>query len=447
MTLAARLHGLDPERAPVAPDTPDGHWQRWRRDLEAPDALIEIAGTLCKGKLSWPVIHTGGDGSSMPALAVANVPFVAHRHELPHPRLIAHGLAVLDILVSLPDGWHLGDGWPDNCAWDPSDGRAKLIDWGSPIQASGAWRGLKSFCEGCVYPAVLAAATGVDPGTWLRASNGAVPASTVRGVLGMRRFTLHPIVQMLVRAGTQTSGVAHAQQKKPLSAHKLADALRLVLRGLSAMPARRRCRRLGGPSTAWTNHSALDSYTPEAERRRTSMLTSFARHGGRLRRILDLGAHSGALSRAVIECTGVPFAVAVERDPLVAESLSGALPDAVVVCSDFADNDLLERLQRYAPDFMIVCGLIHHAAVADGWGLERALNKILAIAGEKLVFEWVNPEDPRCAALLDVHAFVPGRYRRDDAWRLISGRYDVEVVDLPPGYRELWLCRQKPGVR
>ena len=395
MTLAARLHGLDPERAPVAPDTPDGHWERWRRDLEAPGALIEIAGILCMWKLSWPVIQTGGDGSREPALAVANVPFVAHRHELPHPRLIAHGLAVLDVLASLPEQWQMADGWPDNCAWDPSDGRAKLIDWGSPIQASGAWRGLRSFCEGCLYPAVLAVATGVDPGAWLRTSNGAVPASMVRGVLGMRRFTLHPVIQMLVRAGTQTPGVSRPQQKKSLSAHKLADALRGVLNGLSAMPARRR-RRLGRSATAWANHSALDSYTPEAEKRRTSRLASFARNDGKPRRLLDLGAHSGALSRVVIDCTGVPFAVAVERDPLVAESLSNTLPDAVVVCSDFADSDLLERLQRYAPDLMIVCGLIHHAAIADGWGLERVLEKILAIAGEKLVFEWVGSEDPRC---------------------------------------------------
>ena len=340
-------------------------------------------------------------------------PFVARRDELPHERLRAHAHATLSLLATLAErGWMLGDGDPQNFAWDSRG--PLLIDWGAPVRrepANAPWAGLRQFCELALYPLTLSRATGVSPARWLRAHPEGVEARAARAVLGALRTLCAPFAVTALLAFTGgTSRAASATTRMPAAAPRgdaLAWTLRRLERALDGLGAPR--RRWDGAGT-WALHKPRDSYEQGALSARRNALREIAMRTG-ARRALDLGAHRGALLETVFKVHAPEHAVALDLDPGCASALCERFSHAPVTVleSDLMDEisggALAARLRAFNASLTLACGLVHHLAFANGDGLERAARRLARCAGRErgaiLIVEWIPADDAQLRSLYD----------------------------------------------
>ena len=121
------------------------------------------------------------------------------------------------------------------------------------------------------------------------------------------------------------------------------------------------------------------------------------------RRVLDLGAHRGALLETVCRAYAPEHAVALDIDPGCASALCERFSRAPVTVleSDLMDERsgeaLTERLGAFDASLTLACGLVHHLALANGDGLERATRALSRSAGRArgavLIVEWIPESD------------------------------------------------------
>ena len=379
-------------------------------------------------------------------------PFVARRHELPHARLRAHGCALLELLEGfLEEGWTLTDGDPQNFTW-ASTGPV-LLDWGSPVPRepnNAPWNGLRQFAETVLYPLLLSARTGIPPSRWLRAFTDGVGAEEVRNVLGGRAWRGPLWVWILMRGGR--GAVLSTAGKPPRKPQRQGDALPWLLRrlrkALDRLPApERRWRHRG-----WASHREAHSYPGEALAERQGVIAGIAERR-RPRRVLDLGAHRGALLTTALAKSEPEHCVAVDMDPGCTEALHKACrkqPVTLVEADLVEAQDLPARLGLFKPELTIACGLIHHLALARSDGLERAADIVAACAGTApgtvLVLEWVPRDDPQLRSLYDNDVYRSPQldgYSLDALRAALSGAWSLELIRLPGTGRKLLRCERR----
>ena len=269
--------------------------------------------------------------------------------------------------------------------------------------ANAPWAGLRQFCELALYPLTLSRATGVSPARWLRGYPEAIDARTARAVLGALRTLRTPLVvaALLVLTGRTLNATASAPRVD--TARQRSDALAWTLRRLErALDALGAPRRRWDRAGTWARHAPHDSYAHRALSARNEALRSLAERT-KARRVLDLGAHRGALLETVCRAYAPEHAVALDIDPGCASALCERFSRAPVTVleSDLMDERsgeaLTERLGAFDASLTLACGLVHHLALANGDGLERATRALSRSAGRArgavLIVEWIPESD------------------------------------------------------
>ena len=384
-------------------------------------------------------------------------PFVARREELPHERLRAHARATLSLLATLAErSWTLSDGDPQNFAWDSCG--ALLIDWGAPVRRTppnAPWAGLRQFCELALYPLALSRATGVSPARWLRAYPEGVDARTARAVLGALRTLRTPLAVAALLLLTGRTLNAAASTPRVDTAGQRSDALAWTLRRLErALDALGAPRRRWDRAGTWARHEPRDSYAQRALSARNDALHSIAERT-QARHVLDLGAHRGALLETVCRAYAPEHAVALDIDPACASALCERFSRAPVTVleSDLMDERsgeaLTERLGAFDASLTLACGLVHHLALANGDGLERAARTLARCAGRRrgavLVVEWIPEDDAQLSSLYDhVHYRSPhlATYSKTRLAEALGKGWRFETCAIDQSARSLLVCER-----
>ena len=387
-------------------------------------------------------------------------PFVARREELPHERLRAHARATLSLLATLAErGWTLSDGDPQNFAWDSCG--ALLIDWGAPVRrmpVNAPWAGLRQFCELALYPLALSRATGVSPARWLRAYPEGVDARTARAVLGAPRTLRAPlaVAALLLLTGRTSNAAVPVSTPRADTTGRGSDALAWTLRRLERAldalgPPRRRWDKAG----TWARHEPRDSYEQRALSARNDALRSIAERT-QARRVIDLGAHRGDLLETVCRAHAPDHAVALDIDPGCASALCERFSRAPVTVleGDLMDERsgeaLTERLGAFDASLTIACGLVHHLALANGDGLERATRTLARCAGRRrgavLVVEWIPEDDAQLRSLYDhTHYRSPHltTYSKTRLAEALGKGWRCETRAIDQSARSLLVCERE----
>ena len=425
--------------------------ERAREDLDSQgrEALAALSGVVGERAIALEL----DDGR----LFSPRHPFVARRSELPHERLRAHARATLSLLATLAEhGWMLSDGDPQNFAWD--SGGALLIDWGAPVRRTppnAPWVGLRQFCELALYPLTLSRRTGVSPARWLRAYPEGVDARTARDVLGALRTLRTPLVVAALLALTGRTSKAAASPPRIDTAGRRGDALAWTLRRLKrALDALGAPRRRWDRAGAWARHEPRDSYAQQALSARNAAVRSIAERT-RARRVLDLGAHHGALLETVCQAYAPEHAVALDIDPGCASALCERFSDAPVTVleSDLMDERsgeaLTERLGTFGASLTLACGLVHHLALANGDGLERAARALTRCAGRErgavLIVEWIPEDDAQLRSLYDhAHHRSPhlATYSKTRLAEALGKGWRFETRAIEQSSRSLLVCER-----
>ena len=429
-----------------------GRIERLREDLDlrGREALVALAAALGERTIALE-LQSG-------RLLSPRHPFVARREELPHERLRAHARATLSLLAALAErGWTLSDGDPQNFAWNARG--ALLIDWGAPVRrvpANAPWAGLRQFCELALYPLALCRATGVSPARWLRAYPEGIDARTARAVLGTLRTLRAPLAVAALLALTGGTRSATTNPAGAGRAPQRGDALPWTLRRLEgALDSLGAPRRLWDKGGTWARHVPSDSYAERALTARNEALHALAART-KAQRVLDLGAHRGALLETVFRAHAPEHAVAVDIDPGCANALCERFSRAPVTVleSDLMDERsgeaLTERLGAFDASLTFACGLVHHLALANGDGLERAARALSRSAGRArgtvLIVEWIPGSDPQLRSLYDhAHHRSPhlDAYSRTHFSEALGKGWRLETHAIERSSRSLLVCERE----
>ena len=372
-------------------------------------------------------------------------PFVARRNELPHFRLQRHGVATLRLLRALVgDAWTLTDGDPGNFAW--SEHGPILIDWGSPVPrvpVNAPWTGLRQFAETVLFPLALSVRTGVPPARWLTGYPDGIDAATTQHVLGLRawRGPAWLITMLFFARGQPYVGQLATRRRS----HR-GDALRWLAGGLLRAVEGLRPPRQRWCKTQWASHRAADSYTQRAAEARHDAVARHSREH-QPRRLVDLGAHTGALLACALAQTRPEHSIALDSDPGCANFLCERFADAAVtvVETDILDNLVITpRIRGFRADMTIVCGLIHHLALGRGHGLRYATEVIRACCGPQCgasaVVEWIPASDAQLCSLYDHCSYRSPQlnaYRLDIVLDTFGPQWTVNSVTIAGSERVL----------
>jgi ribosomal protein L11 methylase PrmA len=334
------------------------------------------------------------------------------------------------------------------------EGRPLLIDTLSfrRRREGEPWVAYRQFCQHFLAP--LALMSRVDPrlGQLLRVHLDGVPLDLAAALLPLRArlrpgLLLH--VWLHARFQRRHAGAAGATgpAARPVSRSALlhiVDALERTVAGLRWQPQ----------GTEWADYYAGDSYEAKAFACKRALV---ARHleALRPRRVWDLGANTGAMSRiAAARCEHV---VALDADPACVERSWREVRErgernVLPLLMDLTNPspalgwETRERgslFERGSPDALLALALVHHLAIANNVPLRR-VSAAFARLAEGLVIEFVPKADAKVKVLLASREDVFPDYTREGFESAFRERWTIEAADPIEGSeRTLYRMRRR----
>ena len=412
-------------------------------------ALGQIVGTREADAAIGPTQAAG-------ALEHDRVPFVCYPYEWTFGMLKDAALLHLELMRdALAEDMILKDASPYNIQWNGAC--PVFIDIPSfvPLGRGEPWVGYRQFCELFLYPLMLQAYKGIDFRPWLRGRIDGIPTEEMRHLMSWRDLArsgvlLHVVAQSMLQrrysgGGRNVRGaLVDAGFHKTLIVNNVMKLSRLIA---NLSPMRKR--------TEWSDYDRTHSYdAPEAERK--AAFVSDAAAARRWRLVWDLGCNTGTYSRIV--AAQADYVVAMDGDPIAAESLYGGLKDEkertsilplVMNLTDASPNQGWlgkERKglgERGRPDLTLCLALIHHIVITANVPLDEFIGW-LADLGTSVVIEFVGRDDEMVQILLANREDQYQDYDEKNFYNLLSSRFNVlsEQV-LKDGKRKIYFAEPK----
>ncbi|GAB3978074.1 class I SAM-dependent methyltransferase [Plantactinospora veratri] len=417
----------------------------------------KICGTETADPATLPANLTGQWAT---VLRHERIPFVSYPYEWSFAMLRDAALLHLEILrTAVPAGFTTKDGSAYNLQWRGAE--PVFIDVGSfePARDGEPWAGYRQFCQTLLYPLLLQAHLGLDFQPWLRSRIDGIEAGELRKLFGgTRRFRagvlkhvhLHDAIQS--RYAAASTGAVRAELK---DAGFSRDLVLATLRALEKLVGRLDWQ---PPASHWSGYRETCTYSGADREAKERFVTEALAEANRSRLVLDLGANDGTYSR--LAAGYADYVVAVESDPAVVDQLYRRLRAdgerrVLPLVMDLADPSPgggwrgVERgsfAERASADAVLALAVVHHLAIGRNVPLPEIVDWLVGLlpaagSADRLVVEFVHPDDPMAARLLaNKPAGLFPDYRRDEFERLLGQRCDiVRRLELPSGTRTLYL--------
>jgi hypothetical protein len=311
------------------------------------------------------------------------------------------------------------------------------------------WQAYGQFCRHFLGPLALRVHLDVRLAELEQRYLDGIPLDLVSRLLPSRT-KLTPGLALHVHAHARSVARARRSERHPRDIKLGPRALEGTIEQLSRVV---RTLYMPTAASAWSGYEQERShYPPDALDLKQSTIERWVRRVGP-RRTVDLGSNRGAYARMaagigsdVLALDGdhatVELTYADLRDrPPSAGSVTPIRGDLLNPSGDVGwANEEREALSRRTnAELVLALALVHHLAVQGEVPLERAV-PWLAGHGRVLAVEWVPPEDPKVAQMLDrrrerVHGYSKSVF---DATLGRLGR-TIEVVTLKPSGRSLHL--------
>jgi SAM-dependent methyltransferase len=426
------------------------------------------SGAICATREATdPPAGTVADGDSEPAELVLRherIPFISYPYEWTFSMLRDAASLHLEVLAAaLDEQVTTKDGSAYNVQWRGA--RPTFIDIGSfeRLRDGEPWAGYRQFCQTMLYPLLLTAHLNVPFQPWLRAQLDGIESAQLRPLFrGPRRFKAGVLRHVHLHDAMQRrfAGASAGQVKDEMRAAGFSTELVLAtVRGL-----RKLVRKLDWrpPRTHWGEYRQTCSYSDADRDAKIDFVRAAlgqardAAGSGRLGLVLDLGANDGVYSRLAAEFADQ--VVAVESDHAVTDALYRSLredPDeslrrrVLPLVMDLANpspgsgwrsRERAAFVGRSRADTVLALALVHHLAIGRNVPLPEVCD-LLAALGQRVVVEFVAPEDPMAAQLLaNKPAGMFSDYRREGVEQLRAERFTLtRSQELPSGTRMLYL--------
>jgi hypothetical protein len=376
------------------------------------------------------------------ALEHERIPFISYPYEWPFAMLKDAALLQLDLLIAaLGEGLILKDASPYNVQWRGS--RPVFVDIGSfePLRPGEIWAGYRQFCALFLYPLLLQAYKNIPFQPLLRGSLEGISPSVSRRFFGRRDLVRPGVfthVHLHSRLEERHAGNGGAVRSEVQDAGFKPELISANVRRLRTLVSRLEWQ---PRSSEWSAYAAGPGYS-EGDRQRKAAFVRAVVGSRRWELVWDLGCNDGAYARIAAE--SARYTVAVDADPVVAESLYRSLEaegqrSILTLVVDVADPSPAlgwrgcERTPleaRGRPDLVLCLALLHHLAISRSVPL-RALVEWLAGHGAAVVVEFPTRDDPMVQELLKrkPRGSHPD-YERATFERLLTEYFELDATEV-----------------
>lgn len=377
----------------------------------------------------------------------AQIPFISYPYEWTFGQLQDAALLTLEVQRrAQEDGFALRDASAYNVQF--VEGRPIFIDSLSfrRVRAGEPWVAYRQFCEHFLGPLAVMAKRDITLHRLLLANLEGVPLELARKLLPRRTMlSLGLATHLHVHSFAQRR---HTGRRQSESSHvnlgALIESLRETVQQLSWRPT----------GTEWSEYTPAMSYrgTGLADKDRV-VRDLLSRTKGQ--RVWDLGANTGrysaiaaSLGRTVLALDGDPGAAERHYRRLKAEDCRTVQPLVVDLAAPspglgWANRERRPLTERDSPDVVLALALVHHLAIGRNVPLESIADWLATIAPQALI-EFVPPEDPMAAALLDATEHPHADYHQDGFERSLQRRWHVlDVVPLAESDRIVYRLERR----
>jgi SAM-dependent methyltransferase len=385
-----------------------------------------------------------------------HVGFASYPFEWPAPMLYEAGLLTLAMARSLFDaGWHLKDATPYNVMFRHT--QPVFIDWGSfvpPPLRSPIWPAYGQFVRTFLLPLLLERFYGIAACVSLSTSRDGVNPADVIPLLRPWQcvrplFISNVVVPALLKGGTGARPHARTldQARARYQVLGVVRHLERAMRSVQPDAARR--------GSAWTDYAEQGPHADAYLAAKRAAVGEWL-HRISPARLLDLGCNSGQYS--VMAAAAGADVVAVDGDPAVVAKAFIRARDAGATVLPLVHDLAWGASTRGWPglevpgffarahgrfDTVLCLALLHHLRVIERIPLRNILCALRGLGAKRLILEFVPPEDPQAAGLMQRTGEQDLESERGFAAECSRHLRIVERTPLPGSGRVLYLLESE----
>lgn len=392
--------------------------------------------------------------------AQARVLFPSYPSEWCAPML--HAAAMLTMKLArqvLADAHELKDAHPNNVLFIGT--RPVFVDLGSffPRRATSSWLAYGQFCRSFVAPLAVARATGIPPGRWFKQDQFGLTLAESYTLLPWRHRLSRPVIMtiaapvLLERWFGSRAGKASGTTGRPVDQEQADFIFASMLRG-----AERSIAALEPPppnDTKWVRYAKHGPHEQSYHEAKVDWCSSvFARL--RPRRVLDLGANTGALSEEAARAGSEVVAIDSDHDAVATiwrRASAARLPILPLVIDildptparGWVNGETASFVDRSAArfDMVVAAAILHWIVIVGRVPIDAAIDLFARCTIRWMIIEWIPFSDPQITSFGDWGEDADSRWVREAFDRAIARHFRVIESALMSGSgREMLLLER-----
>jgi SAM-dependent methyltransferase len=362
-------------------------------------------------------------------------------------------------IEALDQGWVLKDASAWNVLFDR--GRPVFCDLLSfePFEPTRTWMAYAQFQRCFTIPLLVNQAAGIAPRTWFLCEREGLSPESARRLLPLRKAWRQPALEAVTLPvlfhgrgeRARASGAGSAKIDAGRAKHVLRSTLQRLGRHVRALKPSLR-------DSTWLDYQSSRQHYQAEDLQAKAEFVRQALAAPDIHSVLDLGCNTGEYS--VLAASLGKSVVAVDGDEASVQRLYDSVRGSGKAISPMVLNiarpspalgwmnlEVASFVERATGGFdcVMALGLIHHLLVTERATLEQVVELLLRLTSDRLLIEWVSPQDPRFRQLAGPNWKLYESLDASALERLLQPRCALQSsVNLPSAARTLSCWRRHP---